>query len=388
MVEAPDGDWLKAEKTSLGADDGVGVASMLALAADPKVVHGPIDLLFTVEEESGLVGASNFDPLIVDGKIMLNLDSEENGVLTIGSAGGQSTEISWLRAQSGVGSGVIARSIFVSGLKGGHSGTEINTGHLNAIKGLIRLVQRGASRVTLRVASIQGGDRANAIPREARAVVVLRNQDEAALRETVKEEAEILAAQFKGIEDGLKIAVDPAAVPTGAYSVTQTQSLLDLLRAIPSGVITMSQALPGLVESSNNLGVVATTDRGVDISCTSRSSVPEALADITATLVAVAELGGADALPSPTYPGWKPDPASPALLTVKKVYARLFGKEPSVAAVHAGLECGFIKAKLPAADIVSFGPTIVGAHSTRERVHIPSVVSYYQLLVAAVADLK
>jgi dipeptidase D len=389
VVEAPNGDWLKAFRTTLGADDGVGVAAMLAVVADAGFSHGPLDLLFTVQEEAGLVGATNLDPTIIEGKILLNLDSEEEGIFTIGSAGGRDTQLGWVRSPL-LGTGTaVARMVSITGLLGGHSGVDINRGRLNAIHGLVRLLQAAASCVPLQVASLDGGDRSNAIPREARAVVVLPQEDEALFRQAIDSATKELVAQYGTIEASIKVSVEVARPgPAAALSAGSSVYLLSFLRTIPSGVIAMSVDLAGLVETSTSFGVVKTTAGSVDITCSSRSSVSAALDDVTATLTSTATVAGASAVPGPAYPGWKPDPNSPTLKVLRSTYKKLFSKDAEVAAVHAGLECGVINGKIPNLDTVSFGPTVVGAHSTRERVHIESVVKFYKLLTAALTNLS
>jgi dipeptidase D len=388
LVEDPAGDWLKADRTSLGADNGVGVAAALAVAADRSIARGPLDLLFTVEEETGLAGARRLDPALVAGRTLLNVDSEEEGILTIGSAGGRTTEILWARAPAIRPTGAAALEVALFGLLGGHSGVDINRGRLNAIRGLARVLQEAAWQVPFGIAWLRGGDRANAIPREARAVLALRPEEEPALRAALEGALSGLRSWYRAVEAGMDCRVSPVATPESAYSPVQSAVLLDLLAGIPTGVVAMSQGLPDLVETSNNLGVAATEAGGLTLSCASRSSVEEALEDVTGTLLAVAELAGARAVPGTPYPGWNPDPASSALGVAKTVYARLFAEEAETAAVHAGLECGELKGKLPHLDIVSFGPTIVGAHSTRERVHIPSVARFYRLLAGVLSELS
>ncbi len=389
LVEDPNGEWLKAFRTTLGADDGVGVAAMLTVAADAAVSHGPLDLLFTVQEEAGLVGAANLNPTIVDGRILLNLDSEGEGIFTIGSAGGRETQIACARSPLFGTGNAIARTVSMTGLLGGHSGVDINRGRLNAIHGLVRLLQAAAATIPIQLVSIDGGDRSNAIPREARAVIVVSQQDEELLRHAIADATAALLDQYRSIEANINVAVDDAQPRlTSALGTERSIGLLAFLRAIPSGVVAMSQDIQGLVETSTNLGVIKTTAGSIEITCSSRSSVSPALEDVTATLTSLAGLAGATAVPSAPYPGWKPNPNSPVLRVLKDVYETLFNTQAQVAAVHAGLECGVLSAKIPNLDMVSFGPTIVGAHSTRERVHIESVMKFYALLGAALTELS
>jgi dipeptidase D len=388
IEETPVGRWLKADKTTLGADDGVGVASMLALATDTSAVHGPLDLLFTVQEEAGLVGASQLDPALINGTTFLNVDSEEENVLIVGSAGGAETDISWTRPMSLVPSNWRSCSVSISGLLGGHSGVNINSGRLNAAKALVRIVGMLKGLMPFQIAEIQAGDRANAIPREARIILFVDAADTARAKQILEEATDSLKAQYAQTETNLAVNINldessnvlPKTFESG-------ESLLDLLVAIPSGVVAMSQDIPGVVETSNNLGVIVTTDNVVKITCSSRSFIRAALNEVRATIVAISDLAGASCNLSPAYPGWKPDPQSKVLGLLKGVYQNLFGMPPLVLAVHAGLECGVIKAKIPAMDAVSFGPTIIGAHSTGERVDIDSVAKFYSLLHAVVGEL-
>jgi dipeptidase D len=384
VVEDPNGEWIKAYRTTLGADNGIGVAAMLAIVEDSSVAHGPLDLLFTVQEEAGLVGAAKLDASIIDGKTLLNLDSEDEGIFTIGSAGGRETFIKLFR-QPGFGPGnekVV--EVILSGLLGGHSGVDIHRGRLNAIRGLVRILQSVAEKLPFRLISISGGDRSNAIPREARAKLLVADGTVTLIQEAVEAAGNNLAEQYRTIEPNLKVTIG-IAVDTGLTSLNHHESLklLFLLRSIPSGVIAMSQDLPGLVETSNNLGVVKTSATGIEMTCNSRSALNQALDDVTATLVGIGALSGAATEPAPSYPGWKPDPNSSALRILRTTYKTQFGKDSSVAAVHAGLECGVLNDKISGVDMVSFGPTVIGAHSTRERVQIESVKRFYQLLSAA-----
>ena len=279
--------------------------------------------------------------------------------------------------------------VSISGLLGGHSGVDINKGRLNAIHGLARLLQAAAGRVPMHISSVDGGDRSNAIPRESKAVVVLSEKDELLLKEAIDNAAQELAAQYQSIEVNIKVSVEIAnPAPNAALSADKSAHLLSLLRAIPSGVLAMSQDLVGLVETSNNCGVINTTAGSVDITCNSRSSVSAALDDVTATLTSIAAVAGASAVPGPAYPGWKPDPNSPTLKVLRVTYKNLFNKDAEVAAVHAGLECGVINGKIPNLDMVSFGPTVVALTRLVSGSHIDSVGKFYKLLGATLTNLS
>ncbi|MDR3636560.1 MAG: beta-Ala-His dipeptidase [Isosphaeraceae bacterium] len=394
LVDDPNGDWIRADKTTLGADDGIGVAAMLAIAEDRAAVHGPLELLFTVGEEVGFTGAYGLDPSRLRGRTYLNLDSEEEGVLTIGSAGYRETALSWSRPLAPTPAGSVGMKLSVTGLRGGHSGVNINSGRLNAVRALARVLQEAKTVGALGLVSVAGGHPANAIPSDAKADIVLPAQSEAQLRGAVEGARAVLAEQYP-TEANLRVNVEAlSAVPTAAFAVDDTTVLIDLLRAIPTGVIAMSQKIAmspkmaGLVETSNNLGEVSTAGAEVTIVCSTRSSVAAALEEVTGTLVSIAELAGAKATPGQVSPGWDPQPSSPIVDLVKRAYHRLYGSDPGVAAVHAGLECGLMVTKVHGLDAVSFGPTVHEAHSTQEGVEIASVKKFYDLLAAALADFS
>jgi dipeptidase D len=386
-----EGDWLTAEGTTLGSDNGIGVAAGMAVADDESVPHGPLELLMTLDEETGMTGAMTLDPELVRGRIMLNLDSEEDGVLFVGCAGGTDTRTVFTPEREAPPAGTKPFVVSVSGLKGGHSGLDIAKNHQNAIHALARVLEGAGARAPFRLSSFDGGSKRNAIPREARAVVFLAPDAEAGFREGAEQVRATLVEQFQGVDDGLVVKVEPAdgAAPDAAFTAASGERLLALLRALPSGVLAMSQDIEGLVETSTNLGVATSQDDGrVElISCT-RSSVAPALRGALDQLQSVARLAGAGATEHGAYPGWKPNMASTALAKTKQAYVRLFGNEPEVTAIHAGLECGLIGERMPGMDMISFGPDIRGAHSPDERVHIPSVARFWQLLGAVLDDLS
>ncbi len=379
-----DGEWIRADGTTLGADNGIGVAAAMAAAEDPSVVHGPLDLVFTIDEETGLTGAQNLDASLVRGRTMLNLDSEEDGVLFVGCAGGCDTKFRFRAERTAPGKGMAAIAVSVKGLQGGHSGLDINKNRLNAIKALVRLLQAGGRAAEVRVATIAGGSKRNAIPRESGAVVYVPAEAEGAFLAAVEKERDTIAAQYRGLDDGFTVETGPAGsgAPADAFSASDSARLLDLLRAIPSSVLAMSADIPGLVETSTNLGVVTTEGDLVEAVSCSRSSVAQALRDVLDTLNAIGRLAGVETEEVGGYPGWKPDMDSPVLAATREVYRELTGRDPEVTAIHAGLECGLLGERVPGMDMISFGPEIRGAHSPDERVHIPSVERFWKLLSA------
>ena len=378
-----DGDVVTANGTTLGADNGVGVATSLAVMEDTSLLHGPLEFLFTVEEETGLTGARNLDPGLLVSRTLLNLDSEEEGVLFIGCAGGKDTIGRWNATREAAPSGFDPYLLSVKGLKGGHSGLEIDKGLGNAIKilnrALLRLCEMGA-----RVASIDGGNMRNAIPRECSAHLYLpgeRGEEAAAL---VARLNETFRAEFQAVDPGLVLAMTKSGEGERApvLELELQQRICRTIAALPSGVQQMSSDIPGLVETSTNLSVITTRDDGMELVTSQRSSVASRLAEVVETVQAVLELGGAAVEASEGYPGWKPNLNSEILRVARECYRSLYGNELKVTAIHAGLECGIIGERYPGMDMVSFGPTMQGVHSPEEKVYIRSVANYWEFLLA------
>jgi dipeptidase D len=383
VVPIRDGEWVAASGTTLGADNGIGVALALAAAEDGAVGHGPLELLCTVEEETGLVGVQALDPGLVRGRILLNLDSEEDGVLTIGCAGSTGSRIALAPGRGPVAPGAPSFRVTVAGAAGGHSGMDAHRGRANAIAVLARLLRETG----VRVAAIDGGRSRNAIPREAVALVVAPGGRTDELRAALEGRFERVRARFAGVDDGIALVVEPAPVDR-AWTAEGSQRLLDLLCALPVGVQELSTAFPGLVESSSNLGVVVTEGDAVAVTCQTRSSNAHATELLLATLAAAARLAGATFEITSSYPAWQPDPAAPLLAVARRCHVALFGTEPLVTAVHAGLECGVIGGLIPGMEMLSLGPTVTGAHSPIERVHVTSVERTWQLLGAMLEALS
>ncbi len=382
-----DGDWIRSEGTTLGADNGIGVASAMAVAEDATIAHGPLDLLMTIDEETGMTGAQGLDPKILRGRIMLNLDSEDDNVLFVGCAGGGDLKVTFEAARAAVPAGNVGLAVSVKGLQGGHSGLDINRNRMNALHALVRLVLDAAGDAAPLVVSLQGGSKRNAIPREASLTLLLPNAAVASFRTRLDEGKAALLYQFKGLDDGLEVHVADAA-PARAFGADDSRRLLDLVRAIPTGVIAMSQDIPGLVETSTNLGVITTSGDEVVLLCLCRSSVMPALHDLLEAHKGLARLAGVKVEYLGGYPGWKPDLSSRALAVTKQAYKRLHGEEPGVTAIHAGLECGLIGERVPGMDMVSFGPVLVGVHAPGERVSISSTQKFWKLLGAVLDDLS
>jgi dipeptidase D len=382
-----EGEFLKATGTTLGSDNGIGVASMLALMESTDVAHGPLEFLFTVDEETGLTGASGLDASILAGDRLLNLDSEEEGVLTVGCAGGADSHLRLPVGREDVAAGSAAVEVKLAGLKGGHSGVDIHLQRGNAVKLLARALYAASLDVPCRIASFRGGDKHNAIPREAFAVAVVAADRAKDLATRLEQELAAAREEFRPAEPGMTWQIGTAATPARAWDGATTARVLELLNALPHGVMSMSYDIPELVETSTNLAAVVEGDGELSILMSSRSSVASALRALRRRIRATAGLAGAGVEEGDGYPGWKPNLESRLLQVVKETHERVLGSTPEVGAIHAGLECGIIGEKKPGMDMISFGPTIQFPHSPDERVRIPSVEDFYRLLTATLEEL-
>lgn len=384
-------DYVYATGTTLGADNGIGVAAAMAVAEDGSAVHGPLELLFTVEEETGLTGAIQLDPTSLKGRTLLNLDTEEDGALYIGCAGGADCHIAFTITREDALPGTLSLAIKVRGLRGGHSGVDIHENRGNAIKLLARTLNAARrTGVKLAIVLLNGGSKHNAIPREADAVIRIADSEETVLRQVVESSSAAFKEEFGEIDPNLRLEVAPAPEGANGHQVWlpfDADRILSVLLACPHGVLGMSRAVPGLVETSNNLAVVTTEGNAVRVVTSSRSSVMPTLKATTEQVVSVFRLAGATVEEREGYPGWKPNPASPVLQTATTVFEREFGKKPAIRAIHAGLECGLIGEKFPGMDMVSMGPQIESPHSPDERVQISTVGRFFQLLKATLAEL-
>ena len=387
IVPRRDGDWLYATGTTLGSDNGIGVAAMLAAADDPAVARGPLELLFTTEEEIGLNGASALDPALVTGRTLLNLDTEEEGSLYVGCSGGAGTTLDVPLDSMFGADGRTALTVKVSGLKGGHSGVDIHLQRGNAIVVLARALQALWRDFQFELVSFSGGNLDNAIPREAEATVRIASGDRAAFETELAARIAAQRAELASVDPGLAHQLVAASAEGEVFSDETTARVLALLVALPHGVARMSDDIPGLVESSSNLARVRTDGRTLRITLSNRSSVDSALAALQQRSQAFGELVGAQFAVRDGYPGWKPDLDSKVLAVVRDVHERVLGKAPQVKAIHAGLECGVLGARLGGADMVSLGPQIEHPHSPDERVSIPSVERFWRLLVASLEAL-
>jgi dipeptidase D len=383
-----EGEWIQAEGTTLGADNGVGACAALAVIEDDTLVHPPIECLFTVDEETGLTGATKIQPGFLKGKNLLNLDSEDEGEFTIGCAGGADTLISLPLQKENFNSGEVYK-IKLSGFRGGHSGIDINQGRANAIKLLARILwQVSSAEVPYRLVSIEGGNLRNAIPREAWALVILESSEKDRFSSTSESAFEKIKEEYMSVETEAAFSFEKSDEPTKTGLTHDSQNkLINLLFTLPHGVITMHPQMEGLVETSTNLAVIHTHEASAEIICSTRSSVASALEATRDMLVAISSFVSANVVLEEGYPGWTPNLQSPLLQTMKDIYKKTFDKEAHVAAVHAGLECGIIGEKFPGMDMISFGPTIEHPHSPDERVHVGTVGKFWTFLTNVLAEL-
>ena len=373
-----EGEWVRAEGTTLGADDGIGMAAALAVLIDPEAEHGPLEALFTVDEETGLTGAFELGEGMLTGKYLINLDSEDEGEIFIGCAGGIDTIATFRYTTEAAPKNYSFFRVDVSDLAGGHSGDDIDKGRVNSNKTVARLLWDGMQSYELRLSYFDGGNLRNAIPREAYAIfgVPTRLRDE--FRKRYELFAADLHAEFRLCEPNFRITLNEMPAVDHVIDEKTQFGLVYSLVGVPNGVIAMSMALPGLVETSTNLASVKFVD-GAKIVVTSsqRSSVESAKTYVMQMVESVFALAGADVAHSDGYPGWAPDPSSRLLEVSVASYRRLFGREPKVRAIHAGLECGLFLEKYPELEMVSFGPTLRGVHSPDERLEIATVAKFW-----------
>ncbi len=383
-----DGEWVNARGTTLGADDGIGMAAQLALLASTDIKHGELECLFTVDEETGLTGAFALKPGFFDGRILLNLDSEDEGELFIGCAGGIDTVIEMPVETQPTDPQGFAMKITVKGLQGGHSGDDINKGRGNAIKILNRFLWEINAGYGIGVAEIDGGNLRNAIAREACATIIVPAEKKESIRVDFNLYLAEMEEVWKITEPGLKMELESANLPLQTFTAESTTKLLNALYACPHGVFAMSYRMPGMVETSTNLASVKMKGENTVIVTTSqRSDVASEKMNIAQMVASVFKLANANVVHGEGYPGWTPDPDSAILKIAVDSYRKLFGKEPLVRSIHAGLECGLFLEKYPGMDMVSFGPTLRGVHSPDEKVNIATVEMWWRHLVDILGQL-
>jgi len=381
-----EGDWLHADRTTLGADNGIALALSLALAEDPAVAHPPLELLFTVEEETGLNGAAGLQPDFINGRNLINLDSEDEGTFVIGCAGGQKAHIRLPLPLDRPGRDA-ALQLRVSGLQGGHSGIDIHKHRASANRLLARTLDRIRRTAAIRLMSLNGGTAPNAIAREAEAAFTCDGVLVPAIEEEIRKLERILRAEYAATESGISLALTSVA-PGQAAAPADTVKVIHLLTALPHGVAEMSATVEGFVETSSNLARIEIADEVLHIVSSQRSTVMSRLEELTARIVAIGLLAGAEATSTPAYPGWEPNTDSPLLQRSVETYRRLFGVAPQVQMIHAGLECGLIGAIYSGLDMISLGATLQNPHSPNERLYIPSVAKVWDYLVAFLKESR
>lgn len=384
-----DGDWIKADGTTLGADNGIGAAAALAIATDYTFNHGPLQLLFTVDEETGLTGANNLKKGFIDAKYLLNLDTEEDGYFYVGCAGGMDTVGTLKLEYENSKEGYMPYLLSISGLKGGHSGINISDRRANAIRIFALLLER-LKIYDYSIQFLNGGSKRNAIPREAEAVIMINPIDEANIRELINAFSLEIVLEYRDQDPSIKITFEKknGEKISNVFTKYFSDKIINILLAIPHGVISMSSSIPGLVETSTNLATVVIDNDLIRIGTSQRSSIESAKRNIAASVKSVFDLAGADVKVGDGYPGWQPNLDSQLLKISKKAFKELFGHEPQLKAVHAGLECGILGDKYPGLEMISFGPTIEGAHSPDERVNIHDVEKFYRLLKAIIIEIS
>lgn len=377
-----DGEWVKAKGTTLGADDGLGVAAIMAVLEDNTLKHGPLEALITADEETGMYGAFGLKPGTVNGEILLNLDSEDEGELYIGCAGGMDVTATLKYKEVEPDPEDIAVKVTLKGLRGGHSGLEINQGRANANKLLVRFVREAVASYEARLASWEGGNMRNAIPREATAVLTIPAENEEELMGLVKYCEDMFNEEFGVIETPISFKAEKVDLPKGEVPEEIQDNLIDAIFACQNGVLRNIPTIPDTVETSSNLAIIIIKDGEASIKILARSSSDSMKEYLTTSLECCFAMAGMKVEMTGGYSGWQPNIDSPILHAMKDSYKAQFGVEPAVKVIHAGLECGIIGATIPGLDMISFGPTLRSPHSPDERAYIPSVTKFYEFLVA------
>lgn len=375
-----DKDWVKARGTTLGADNGMGVAAIMALLESTDIPHPPLEALFTIDEETGMTGAFGLKGGILKGEILLNLDTEEDDEIDIGCAGGIDVTATGIYEEEDADKEDVGYRISVTGLKGGHSGMDIHRGLGNANK-IMNRVLHSILKYDVRIAAIEGGGLRNAIPRESKCVLNLKKDHEQNFQQEIEQVSADIKAEFAITEPGLKIKIQSCEPAKKVMNVDAQNKLVRSIYGAKNGVYAMSASIPDLVETSNNIARVIVKNGQIEIASLTRSSVDSAKHDLANSLQSIFELAGFDVAFRGSYPGWQPNPNSEILSTLKSIYSKLFKEEARVVACHAGLECGILGQNYPNMDMISFGPTIKGAHSPDERVSITSVQKFWKFLL-------
>ena len=382
-----DGEWVTADGTTLGADNGIGVAAAMAVLADKSLKHPPLEAFFTVDEETGMFGAFGLQPNFLQGKILLNMDSEDEGELYIGCAGGVDGNITFRYFETEVPEGDVAVKITLTGLNGGHSGLNINLQRANANKLIFRFLKEAVSNYEARLASVYGGNMRNAIPREAVAVVTVPAEGLEDLMDLVHDYETLFLTEYAGVEKTLSFTAEQVALPSGLIPEEVQDDLINAITACPNGMMRYIQDMPDVVETSTNLSIVKSDGEQIYVATLTRSSVESRKEELASMIESVFTMAGAKVEFSGSYPGWQPNLQSRILNTMSKVYHDMYGVTPKIMTVHAGLECGILGRNYPEMDMISFGPTMRFPHSPDEKVNIPTVAKFWDFLVATLAAL-
>ncbi|MEZ9057776.1 aminoacyl-histidine dipeptidase [Vibrio pelagius] len=377
-----DGEWVTAKGTTLGADNGMGMASCLAVLASSDIKHGPIEVLLTVDEEAGMTGAFGLEAGWLEGEILLNTDSEQEGEVYMGCAGGIDGAMTFNVARNAIPADFVTRKLTLKGLKGGHSGCDIHTGRANANKLLARFLAGHAKELDLRIVEFKGGSLRNAIPREGFVIVAVPAANQEKLASLYNYYTELLSTELGKVEDSIVTFNEEASVEMGALAAADQARFIAALNAAPNGVIRMSDEIEGVVETSLNVGVITTEEDSITVLCLIRSLIDSGRSQVESMLHSVAELAGATIEFSGAYPGWKPDADSEIMHIFRDMYEGIYGHKPNIMVIHAGLECGLFKEPYPNMDMVSFGPTIKFPHSPDEKVKIDTVELFWNQMVA------
>jgi len=382
-----DGEWVTASETTLGADNGIGLAAGMSVLQSKEISHPAIELFVTVDEETGMFGAFGLQPNFLKGDILLNMDSEDEGELYVGCAGGVDGNITFRYKEVEVEEGDVALKVSLTGLKGGHSGVDINLQRGNANKLMFRFLKDAVADYEARLASIDGGSLRNAIPREAFAVITVPAEDVDDIVDFVKEYEELFIEEFKGVEETISFSVEQVDLPTGLIPEEVQDDLINGVTACPNGVTRFIPELPTVVETSNNLAIIKSDGTSIKLQTLVRSSVESRKEELASQLESAFLLAGAKVELVGSYPGWKPNLDSPILKEITKVYVDKFGQTPKIMIIHAGLECGIISTHYPHLDMVSFGPTIKHPHSPAEKVNIATVQKFWDFLLAILENV-
>lgn len=382
-----DGDWVTARDTTLGADNGIGIAAAMAVLESSDIAHPAIEMFITVEEETGMHGAFGLQPNFLKGDILINMDSEDEGELYVGCAGGIDANIKYQYSEVEVPEGDVAVKVSLTGLKGGHSGVDIHLQRANANKLIFRFLKLAVSEYEARLASISGGTLRNAIPREAFTVITVPEEGLDDLMGLVDECSQLFNNEYQGVEDKISLIAELTTLPTGLIPEEIQDDLINGVTACPNGVFRVIPELPSVVETSNNLAIVKSDGESIECKCLIRSSVESRKDELASMVSSVFTLAGARVELSGAYPGWKPNLNSPILKEMTRIYEEKYAKTPEIMIIHAGLECGILGKHYPEMDMISFGPTIRFPHSPDEKVNIDSVGKFWDFLVATLANI-